>query len=101
MGHARALLPLDGARQVEIANRVAALGLSVRQTEQLVRAALKGPRARATRKSDRDIERLERELSDRLGTSVNIRTGRKGTGQLLIRYTTLEHLDHLIEMLRG
>ena len=101
MGHARALLPLDGARQVEIANRVAALGLSVRQTEQLARAALNGPRPAPTRKSTRDMERFERELSDRLGTSVNIRPGKRGTGQLLIRYTNLDHLEHLIAKLQA
>jgi ParB family chromosome partitioning protein len=101
MGHARALLPLDGARQVEIANRIAALGLSVRQTEQLVRTALSARRVPSARKSNRDMERLERELSDRLGTSVNIRPGRKGTGQLSIRYASLDHLDHLIEKLRA
>jgi ParB family chromosome partitioning protein len=100
MGHARALLPLDGARQVEIANRVAALGLSVRQTEQLVRAALKAPRT-APRRTNRDLERLEQELSDRLNTTVSIRPGRKGTGQLLIRYASLDHLDQLIERLRS
>ena len=100
MGHARALLALDGARQVEIANRVVALGLSVRQTEQLVRSALKGPRPAARRQSDRDLERLERELSDRLNTTVNIRPGRKGAGQLLIRYATLEHLDSLLARLQ-
>jgi ParB family chromosome partitioning protein len=101
MGHARALLPLDGARQVEIANRVAALGLSVRQTEQLVRIALKGPRVARARKTNRDMERLERELSDRLSTSVNIRPGRRGTGHVVIRYASLDHLDHLLEKLRA
>jgi ParB family chromosome partitioning protein len=100
MGHARALLALDGARQIEIANRVVALGLSVRQTEQLVRSALKGPNATLRRKSNRDLERLEREPSDRLGTTVVIRPGRKGAGQLLIRYATLEHLDNLLARLQ-
>ena len=101
MGHARALLSLDGARQIEIANRVSALGLSVRQTEHLVRSALKGPRVARAPKTNRDMERLERELSDRLGTSVNIHPGRRGTGHVLIRYSNLEHLDHLLEKLRA
>ena len=101
MGHARALLALDGARQVELANRVAALGLSVRQTEQLVRDALSAPREKRSRKSNRDIERLERELSDQLGTSVAIHPGRGGAGQLLIRYANLDHLDHLLTKLRA
>jgi len=101
MGHARALLPLDAARQVEIANRVAALGLSVRQTEALVRNALNGPRAKRSRKTNRDTERLEHELSDRLGTSVHIRSGRRGAGHILIRYSSLDHLDDLLEKLRS
>ena len=101
MGHARALLSLDGARQVEIANRVSALGLSVRQTEQLVRIALKGPRVARSQKTNRDTERLEHELSDQLGTSVHIRAGRRGTGHIVIRYSSLDHLDHLLEKLRA
>jgi ParB family chromosome partitioning protein len=101
MGHARALLPLDGARQIEIANRVASLGLSVRQTEQLVRRALKAPRPKAQGRTNRDLERLELELSDQLSTSVHIRAGRKGAGQLLIRYANLDHLDQLLAKLRA
>ncbi|MCC6535173.1 MAG: ParB/RepB/Spo0J family partition protein [Burkholderiales bacterium] len=101
MGHARALLALDGARQVEIANRVAKLGLSVRQTEQLVRHAQHAPRGVLRRRSSRDIEALERELSDQLATTVNIRPGRKGVGQLVIRYASLEHLEQLLQKLRA
>jgi len=101
MGHARALLALDGARQVEVANRVANLGLSVRQTEQLVRAALSTQRSARQPRRNRDLESLEEELSDRLGTTVSIRPGRKGAGQLILRYGSLEHLDTLLERLRG
>jgi ParB family chromosome partitioning protein len=100
MGHARALLALDGARQVEIANRVVAGALSVRQTEQLVRAALKAPVTSKRARRSRDLEALEEELSDRLGTTVAIRPGRKGSGQLILRYGSLEHLDTLLEKLR-
>ena len=101
MGHARALLALDGARQVEIANRVAASGLSVRQTEQLVRSTLKAPVAAKRPRRNRDLESLEQELSDRLGTTVAIRPGRKGSGQLIVRYGSLDHLDALLEKLRA
>ena len=101
MGHARALLALDRARQIEIANRVIARALSVRQTEQLVRTTLKGSRASARRKNNRDLEVLERDLSDRLSTTVSIRAGRKGSGQLLIRYANLDHLEALIGKLRA
>ena len=99
MGHARALLALSGSRQIEAANRVAALALSVRQTEQLVRSMLKGSKVTALRKSDRDLQRLEQELSDRLGTTVSIRAGRKGAGQVVIRYSTLDHFDQLLTKL--
>ncbi len=101
MGHARALLALEGARQVEIANRVATQGLSVRQTEQLVRAALNSRRNTRPQRRNRDLESLEEELSDRLGTTVSIRPGRKGSGQLILRYGSLEHLDNLLDKLRG
>ena len=50
---------------------------------------------------DRDLESLEEELSDRLGTTVAIRPGRKGSGQLIVRYGSLEHLDTLLAKLRG
>ena len=101
MGHARALLALQGARQIEIANRVAATGLSVRQTEQLVRAAAKAPASGMRARRDRDLEGLENELSDRLGTRVEIRPARKGAGQLILRYASLDHLDTLLSKLRA
>jgi len=100
MGHARALLALDGARQVEAANRVAARRLSVRDTEALVQQMLRGPAARARRKIDRDLARLEEEVSERLGTTVEIKTARKGTGKLVLHYSSLEHLEQLLKKLR-
>lgn len=101
MGHARALLALDAARQIEVANRVAARGLSVRQAEQLVRSALRSRRAPARASGHRDLQMLEEELSDRLGTTVAIRPGRKGAGQLIVRYGSLDHLDTLLAKLRS
>ena len=100
MGHARALLALDGARQIEAANRVAARRLSVRDTEALVQQMLRGPAARARRKIDRDLARLEEEASERLGTTVEIRTARKGTGKIVLHYSSLEHLEQLLKKLR-
>src|SRR5204862_5833741 len=78
MGHARALLPLDGARQIELGNRISAKRLSVRETEALVQRLLRAPATRRRTRSDRDLARLEEELSERLGTTVEIRTARKG-----------------------
>jgi ParB family chromosome partitioning protein len=101
MGHARALLALDAARQIETAHAVAAKGLSVRDTEALVQRLLRGAaRARRRRKTDRDLERLEEELAERLGTTVQIRAGKKGGGKLLVHYSSLDHLDELLKKLR-
>jgi ParB family chromosome partitioning protein len=99
MGHARALLALDSARQIEVGRRVAAKGLSVRETEALVQTLLRGPAGRK-RKGDRDLHRLEEELSERLGTTVEIRSGRKGSGKLVLHYSNLDHLDELLKKLR-
>lgn len=100
MGHARALLSLDGARQIEAANRIAARGLSVREAEAIVGKMLRGQSARRVRKTDRDLVRLEEEVSGRLGTTVQIRAGRKGRGKLIVHYSGLDHLDQLLKKLR-
>ena len=99
MGHARALLALDAARQVEAGKRVAAKGLSVRETEAMVQAMLRGPAAHRKR-ADRDLARLEEEIAERLGTTVEIRAGKKGTGKLVLHYSSLDHLDELVKKLR-
>ena len=99
MGHARALLALDGARQIETAKRIAAQGLSVRATEALVQKLMRGATARR-KKGDRDLARLEEEISERLGTTVQIRAGRKGAGKIVVHYASLEHLEQLLKKLR-
>lgn len=100
MGHARALLALDSARQIEAAHRVAAKGLSVRETEALVQHLLRGEAPRRRRKTDRDLARLEEELAERLGTAVEIRAGKRGGGKLLVHYMSLDHLEELLNKLR-
>jgi ParB family chromosome partitioning protein len=101
MGHARALLALDPARQIEAAHRIAAKGLSVRDTEALVQAHVRGkPGTKSERKRDRDLERLEEELSANLGTTVEIRPAKKGSGKLCVHYSSLDHLDQLLKRLR-
>ena len=100
MGHARALLSLDGARQIEAANLVAAKGYSVREAERLVQKLLRGPKTHPTRKPSRDLARLEEELSESLGTQVEIRPGARGRGAIVIRYVNLDHLDALLQKLR-
>ena len=100
MGHARALLALDGARQIELASRIAARELSVRETEALVQRLLRAPAQRRRKRTDRDLERLAEELSERLGTTVEIRPSRKGRGKLLLHYSSLDHLDQLLKRLK-
>lgn len=99
MGHARALLALAGARQIEAARQVIARGLSVRATEGLVRQLQeKKPASRSpARPKDPNIQRLEADLSDKLGASVALRQGKAGKGRLEISYNSLDELDGILE----
>lgn len=97
MGHARALLALNGRQQESLARRVVDQGCSVRQTEQMVSAILHPkPKPRSAPRTDRDLARLEEKASEELGTSVEIRPAKKGAGKLLISYSSLDHLDDLL-----
>jgi len=100
MGHARALLPLDGAGQILLANQVSARGLSVRETERLVQHTLNPRAKKAAPAPDRDLQRLEEEIADVLGATVKIRTNRKGAGEVSIRFGNLDQLDGLLGRLR-
>ncbi len=102
MGHARALLALQGRRQEELAKRVAERGLSVRETEKLVQDIL-NPKPQKSRriKIPRDILRFEEELSEKFGTKVEIKPGKKGAGKLVISYASHEHLDDLLSKFKG
>ena len=105
MGHARALLPLSGADQIVLAQKVVDEGLSVRETEALVIARLNGPETKngkAEKSSarptlDRDIERLQFHLADALATKVQIKPGPKGNGKLIIEYSDAENFDGLLK----
>ena len=101
MGHARALLGLAGGVQSEAARIVGDRGLSVRQTEALVRRMQSAPGAGADDEAarDPDIGRLETRLGDVIGTEVNIRHGKRGSGRLVIRYHSLDELDGILERL--
>ena len=99
MGHARALLALPALRQIDLAREAVARQLSVRQVEKRVAGLTARPAPRA--RSDRDVARLEDELSGQLGTTVSIRTGAKpGTGKLVIHYSSLDQLETLLNRLR-
>jgi len=100
MGHARALLPLAGALQVQLAQRVVQKGLSVRETERLVQYALRTPKELAPRKPDRDVLRLQDELADLLGAQVAIRANQRGAGKVLIEFGDLDQLEGILQRLR-
>ena len=101
MGHARALLSLSKARQIETAEQVAAKGLSVRETEGLVQQAANAPRRKthATR-LDADSRRLQEELSESLGASVKLKPRRGGRGSVVIDYSSLDELQGLLARLK-
>ncbi|HCA64478.1 MAG TPA: chromosome partitioning protein ParB, partial [Pseudomonas sp.] len=101
MGHARALLGLPADQQVEGARHVVARGLTVRQTEALVRQWLSSKeKPKAEVKVDPDISRLEQRLAERLGSPVQIKHGQKGKGQLVIRYSSLDELQGVLAHIR-
>ena len=99
MGHARALLSLNETDQLEVARMVTAKGLSVRQTESLVRRIQqqKQDGGKTTKRLDPNIKQLEDELSDRVGARVIIQCNAKGKGKLVISYNTLDELDGVLE----
>ncbi|TAK72104.1 MAG: ParB/RepB/Spo0J family partition protein [Betaproteobacteria bacterium] len=102
MGHARALLALEGRRQEDVAKRVAERGLSVRETEKLVQDILNPKQKKPGKvKTSRDILRFEEELSEKFGTKVEIKPGKKGAGKLVISYASHEHLDDLLSKFKG
>ena len=101
MGHARAILPLDGASQIQLANQVAARGLSVRDTERLVQQSVNPRPKKPTQAPDRDLQRLEEEIADVMGATVRIRANRKGAGEITLQFGSLDQLDGLLARLRG
>ena len=105
MGHARALLSIsEPVQQYDAARQVVRKGLSVRDTERLVRHML-GPKetktkAKATSSGDADIRRLEVEVSEKLGAQVRVEHTRKGSGKLVITYNSLDELDGILKHIR-
>jgi ParB family chromosome partitioning protein len=98
MGHARALLTLDAEQQLDIAKSVAQKGLSVRQTESLVRKLSEKSPTKTPDKGgiDPDIRTLQDELSGKLGTSVLIKHKKSGKGTLEIHYSSVDELDGIL-----
>jgi ParB family chromosome partitioning protein len=102
MGHARALLPLTKSEQGRIAALIADKGISVREAERLVARELNPAQAKsATPTVDRDVQRLQEELSDSLGADVKISANRKGAGTMTIRFASLDQLDGILGRIRS
>jgi ParB family chromosome partitioning protein len=99
MGHARALLALSKARQVEVAEQVAAKGLSVRETERLVQQSTAAPAAKhkAGARLDADSRRLQEELSESLGATVQLKPRAGGKGSVVISYSSLDELSGIVK----
>jgi ParB family chromosome partitioning protein len=104
MGHARALLGIaDAIQQFDAARQVVKKGLSVRETEQLVKRMLSGRTSKPTKRVanvDADIRRLEIEVSEKLGAKVRVDHSKKGTGKLVISYNSLDELDGILKHIR-
>lgn len=104
MGHARALLPLEAAQQILFANKVVMERLSVRETEKLVQRHSETPAKLITAQkpvTDRDTLRIQEEVSSKLGARVEIKSGKKGSGKLMIEYSDNDHLGILLNRLTG
>jgi len=99
MGHARALLPLTGAQQIAVAQRIVQKGLSVREAERMVQQITTPAKKPVEPPVDRDLLRLQEELADGLGANVLIKTNKKGAGKVTIEFGSLEQLDGLLSRL--
>ena len=101
MGHARALLALSAAEQIQLGNRIAAEQLSVRAVEALVhRGATKARKRSKPPARARDIIRLEDELADTLGADVHLQADARGKGELTIKFASLDQLEGIVARLR-
>jgi ParB family chromosome partitioning protein len=101
MGHARAMLALPLELQSTTARIVVGKGLSVRETERLVKQTLETPAGEKNRKKvDPDIQSLEQRLSEKIGANVLIQCGAKGKGKMIIQYNSLDELDGIIDHIK-
>ena len=106
MGHARSLLGAESARQLDLAKRIVALGLTVREAESLVGSVSARAGRSRTRKSgelgpDKDTFNLQEQLAEKLGIPVRILHSKKGTGKITLSYSSLDELDTLLSKLRS
>lgn len=96
MGHARALLSLPGAKQIQLGQEIAAKQLTVREAEKLVKRQL-SPKTASPKIEDRDVLRLQEELADKLGVKVTLKATPRGKGRLIIDFESLDQLNSVIQ----
>jgi ParB family chromosome partitioning protein len=101
MGHARALLSLDGSKQVAMANKVVKEGLTVRATERWVKESHNEPKPQKVKAIDNDTLRLQDDLTAKLGAKVIIDHKENGSGKLVITYSSLDELEGIIAQLNS
>ncbi|HZV97882.1 MAG TPA: ParB/RepB/Spo0J family partition protein [Methylophilaceae bacterium] len=99
MGHARALLSVDGAQQILLAEQISNKKLSVREAERLVNQILHPPKKPVRPKPNRDLLRLQESVADRIGAKVSIKHNGKGAGKLVIDYQNLDQLDGILGLM--
>lgn len=101
LGHAKCLLALEGNEQINAARNVAANGMTVRQTESLVKTLLNPSNSKGKPATDNpDIVRLQEDLSEKLGAQVNIQHSAKGSGRLILKYNSVDELDGILAHLK-
>ncbi|MEM7430479.1 MAG: ParB/RepB/Spo0J family partition protein [Pseudomonadota bacterium] len=104
MGHARALLSIgNGVQQYDAARQIIKQGMSVRETERLIKRMLdtsKKPKPKKAASSSADIRRLEQDVSDKLGAKVRVQHTAKGSGKLVINYNSLDELDGILKHIK-
>jgi ParB family chromosome partitioning protein len=101
MGHARCLLSLAEDQQRLLARQIVAKGLSVRQAEALVRSAQEEQKAqKSPARASADIEKLQEGLSEHIGVPVQVQHGAKGAGKLILKYSSLDELDGILNHLK-
>ena len=101
MGHARALLALSGEQQSQIARQVADKGLTVRETEQLVKKLLQPAVEKVEETPDPQLIQWQERISQSIGSQVSIKQGKKGSGKVVIDYKSAEQLERLVLLLNA
>ena len=105
MGHARALIGLEGSQQIMLCEEIIQKNLSVREVEALVKNLQNGYKTGASpsspKKTNADVRQLEESLAEALGASVTIDAKKNGSGILKVHYRNLEQLDEILKKIKG